>query len=127
MNKHEFQIPIGAKPGEIWFFVNLSRVTSHTPDQLIERVTEMGYTPQLRCLRQFINGEPRLDVALLLHQGQVDPATMPEELEEVVGEKLITDWEMLATDLQPSTAVSLRVGRDRSYESVPDSAVLAVV
>jgi hypothetical protein len=110
-SKHQFQIPRVARPGEIWFFVNLSMLTSHTPDLVAQLVEEKGYTPELRYVERFIEGERRLDVALLIYQEQLDPDTMPVDLEDTPeGAKLMDDWEALATTLQPDLAVTLRRG-----------------
>jgi hypothetical protein len=109
-SKNDFQIPKLARPGEVWFFVDLSILTSHTPDQVIDLAQKMGYSPQLRYMEVFIEGVKHLNVALLLHHQQLDPSTMPEDLEDAVGEKLVSDWEELTSTLQPDLAVRLRRG-----------------
>jgi hypothetical protein len=110
-SKNEFHIPRGARPGEVWFFINLSQVTSHTPDQVINTVQEMGYSPQLRYVEQLIGDKKTLDVALLLHHEKLDSLTLPDDMEEAVGAKLMNDWEDLSTRLEPDLAVRIRLGR----------------
>ncbi|UBF28318.1 hypothetical protein K9N68_10805 [Kovacikia minuta CCNUW1] len=110
-NKSEFHIPRGARPGEVWFFINLSQITSHTPDQVIDIVQSMGYSPQLRYIEQFVEGEKRLDVALLLHHEQLEPSTLPDEMELAVGAKLMDDWDELSIKVEPDLAVRIRLGR----------------
>ena len=96
-NRNQLRIPKITPAGTVLLFVDLSPLTSHTPEEVEALAIEMGYTPELRIAEYLRNGKKVLEPALLIYQGET-PAS----------EGLLAQWEDLASLIQPSTAVHLR-------------------
>ena len=107
-DQSKLRIPKITPPGEVWLFVDLAQVTSHTPEQIAEMARSLGYLPELRIAEYFRNGQSVLEPVLLVHQGKL----LPED--ELASDTLLNDWEQLTLALQPSTVVHLRSGQKSS-------------
>lgn len=100
-DKNHLRIPKITPFNQVLLFVDLAQVTSHTPEQIEEMAMALGYSPELRIAEYVRNGQKALEPVLLVYQGDI----APDE------EKLLDNWEHLASQVQPSTAVHLRSGQ----------------
>ncbi|NJO78921.1 MAG: hypothetical protein HC827_10625 [Cyanobacteria bacterium RM1_2_2] len=92
----------GAKPGQIILGVDLSE--AEQASQVLNGLTELGYEPQLRYLEL----KTGLHVFALLKEEQHHPSQTIDD------EYWIDEWEMLANQIVPSTAVRLWRGYPQS-------------
>jgi hypothetical protein len=109
-DQDKLRIPKITPRGELWFFIDIAQVINYSPEQIVEMATSLGYAPELRIAEYLKNGQSTLEPVLLLHR-QVLP-TMDRELgfEEAIPQRFLDDWEQLASEIEPSTAVHLRRG-----------------
>jgi hypothetical protein len=92
----------GARAGQIILGIDLSEVEH--PSQALALVEVLGYDPQLRYLELNIG----LHIFAVLKDEQHSPAVMIDD------EYLIDEWESLAEQINPSTAVRLWRGLSKA-------------
>lgn len=97
-DRSQLRIPKITPADEVLLFVDLAHVTSHTPEQIEAMAIALEYSPTLRIAEYIRDGKKVLEPVLLVYQGK----TPADE------ERLLENWEMLASQIQPSTAVHLR-------------------
>lgn len=85
----------GAKPGHIILGIDLSE--AEHPSQVLDLISESGYEPELRYLEL----KTGIHVFALLKHEEHSPDTLIDD------EYLMDEWEALATQVTPSTAVRL--------------------
>jgi hypothetical protein len=92
------KLPVGAKPGQVVLFVDLSVIEQ--PSDVLKRLTTLGYKPELRYLEL----KTGLHVVAVLKDEQHESTQLLDE------EYLLDEWEGLAQQIQ-SDAVRLWRGR----------------
>jgi len=98
-DRNQLRIPKITPVGEVWLFVDLARVESHTPEQVAEMAISLGYSPELRIAEYIREGKSVLEPVLLIYQAVQAP-----------DDDLLCQWEQFTSQIQPSTAVHLRSG-----------------
>lgn len=83
------KIQIGARPGQILLFVDLSAVEQ--PSDVLKRLTTLGYEPQLRYLEL----KTGLHVIAILKDEQLDPT------QSIDTHPLLDEWESLTEQIHP--------------------------
>jgi hypothetical protein len=109
-DRSELRVPRIASKGEVWFLVDIAQVSSHTPEQIEAIAESLGYASELRIAEYIRNDQKTLEPVLLLHHEILPESTHPLDFDEAIPEMLLNHWEQLASTLQPSTAVHLRLG-----------------
>jgi hypothetical protein len=104
-DQRKLRIPKITPPGEVWLFVDVAQVTSHTPEQIAQMAESLGYAPELRIAEYFRDGHSTLKPVLLIHHGMLTGE------EGLASEKLLNDWEELSIEIQPPISVHLRSGQ----------------
>lgn len=99
-DRNQLRIPKITPTGEVWLFVDLAQVESHTPEQVAELAIALGYSPELRIAEYIRDGKSVLEPVLLIYHAAHTPS-----------DDLLGHWEQLASQIQPSTAVHLRSGQ----------------
>ncbi|NJP09639.1 MAG: hypothetical protein HC866_09250 [Leptolyngbyaceae cyanobacterium RU_5_1] len=103
-DQSKLRIPKITPSGEVWLFIDLAQVTSHTPEQVEELAKSLGCEPELRIAEYFRAEKSTLEPVLLVYQGTIPPN------EDLAPESILNDWEFLVSRIYPSTAVHLRIG-----------------
>jgi hypothetical protein len=99
------RLKVGAKPGQVVLFVDLSTVEQ--PSEVLRLLTSLGYEPQLRYLEL----KTGLHVVAILKDEQHDPS---QQLDE---EYLLDEWEDLTAQINPD-AVRLWRGYPLAHSSM---------
>jgi hypothetical protein len=99
-DRNQLRIPKITPVGEVWLFIDLAQVDSHTPEQVAEMAIALGYSPELRIAEYIRHGKPALEPVLLVYHAVQEPSDI-----------LLDHWEQLSTQIHPSTAVHLRSGQ----------------
>lgn len=111
--RSDLRIPRSPRRGELWFTVDVAPLQSHTPEEVAAIARLMGYAPEVRIVEYFREGVKSVEPALLLHYEVLPEHLATLEPEQAIPEKLQRDWEALAMQIKPDSAVHLRRGLGR--------------
>jgi hypothetical protein len=111
--RSDLRIPRRPRRGELWFTVDLAPLQSHTPEEVAEIARSMGYVPEVRIVEYFRDDIKSVEPALLLHYEVLPEHLVTLDSAQAIPEKLQRDWEALAMQIKPDSAVHLRRGLGR--------------